>query len=135
MNYSVQMTSDEFTDNEEEKCYKCSGKFICVTVCCNKKICEFHRTYGKEDGKIFECEFCIENENVVPEGIEGTAGHVQKNGLIYCKKHFTDQLKYCQDCKLYYCEKHFNEVIEYSNNIAMCKHGWINDEVIKFSKN
>ncbi len=134
MQTKSQVILDEYTDNVEEQCYYCKGKSICVTACCNKRICHFHRSRPDE---MYECELCIETKDIEHNG---RICYEQKNGLIYCEEHFENQLLYCEDCCCYYCQKHFDEDFTSGEktrttekvmldnktyiNKLICRHGW-----------
>lgn len=113
MQYKVEVGIDEFTDNIAEKCDECRCKFVCVTACCEKKLCQYHRRFYVDEGYMTECDRCTELEDVM---IDNYMAYIRKNGLIYCNIHLTDQLIFCSECHFYYCTKHFDKN-------ANCKYG------------
>lgn len=119
----IEIVVDEYTSNENEKCNNCKGKFICDTKCCQKKLCQFHLRMYKEDGKVKECEHCIEiihhDDNKWSRG----------NGFIFCNEHLKNELIFCNECEYYFCNEHFNENNNDESN-GLCNHGIVDLNLI-----
>ena len=113
-NYRIEYISDKYTSDPDKKCDRCNGLYVCVTKCCNKKLCQFCVRHGLQDALFMSCESCETSENlddVVP------LGFVIIFNNVYCEEH--NILTECKQCEsMYYCNDHYNnheccESIEY----------------------
>ena len=94
---------DEFTDNVDEKCNFCQGKYTTKTKCCDVKLCQFHIRRGLEDELYLECEDCIECD------IVDDKCRYQEHKEVYCKEHNKDNLIYDDVTQSYYCTNHISK--------------------------
>lgn len=114
-NFRVQYITDEYTEDVEKKCDHCNGLCVCVTKCCNIKLCQFHYRLGEEElGNYMSCCSC---QTYVNLDLVSPAGYIITHNNVYCKKH--NVLTICEKCEgIYYCTDHINthqcvEYIEY----------------------
>ena len=113
-----QVATDEYTDDEAQKCYNCNGKSIAETKCCQRKLCQFHLRMDLEDDILVECQFCTEIKS-------DDKTWSREQSLIYCREHMKDDmLKFCDHCKFHYCQKHFAENWDAPDSPTLCGHGW-----------
>lgn len=116
-----EVATDERASNYDEKCSDCWGKAICTTNCCNRKLCQFHIRFYKDDDEIIECEFCTEKEETEHKG---RPAYFRKDGFIFCAEHHKGELTFCDECEFYYCRRHYSENGDRENHPTPCHHGW-----------
>lgn len=92
---------DEFTENLEEKCNFCPGKYITQTNCCNIKLCQFHTRKGLEDQLYITCDDCTHSIT----DIKNNAWYT-KYEKVYCINHNNDNLVYDEILDEYFCHDH-----------------------------
>jgi len=94
-------------DKRLSNCDLCNTKRVTMTICCNKKLCEWH---VQNDGEYADQGYCschvCETYPIIGNGYS-----IQYN-TVYCEEH--NIMQFCEKCDRYVCEKHqMHECIEW----------------------
>jgi len=106
----IEFTRDDILAiSNDDKCYLCNFKYVCETICCNKKICRFHvRDNGEHaDQSYYSCNECDTHTDISPNG------YIKNYNKIFCEEH--NSLILCDKCgcDAFYCNDHINDHMHY----------------------
>ena len=108
-----QVRQDVWAAEGEPSCDQCSGKVICVTECCKKRLCGWHLELDLDDVFI-DCADC--RSDSVVQVTEDTYRYGERKN-VYCKEHNSHgELTLCEShgpaephCDLWKCKEHLKE--------------------------